>query len=364
MPPADRKSSHERRSRLSGNVSALPPKERVERLLGLCKGCRRALLLTHDNPDPDSIASAVALGHLLAARGGVESTIAYGGIVGRAENRALLRVLRIPAVPVSRVVFEDYELMALLDTQPDMGNHSLPPRYLPDVVIDHHPAREAFDACGFADVGGDYGATSTILVSYLKAAGLRPPRDVATALYYGIKADTRDLDRETTRTDIDNYLSLFPLIDLDALTQIEHPALPARYFKLYHQSIQRARVYRSAIVTDLGEVYSPDMVAEVAERTLFLEGMKWSLALGAYRGLLYISLRTSDGRMNAGKLIRDLTADLGGSAGGHGSMAGARLPLPSGRAARARFRPQLLRRFLREFGVQGKGAPLLDLDLP
>ena len=77
------------------------------------------------------------------------------------------------------------------------------------------------------------------------------------------------------------------------------------------------------------------MVAEVAERLAVLEGMKWSLAFGNYRGQLYFSLRTRDRRMNAGRLIREICEDRGGSAGGHGTMAGARLPL---RAARSRVR--------------------------
>ncbi len=345
-------------------MADLPAPERLERLIEIARGSRRALVLTHDNPDPDSLASAMALAHLLKARAQVDCDIAYGGIVGRAENRAMLRELKIPAVPMSRVVFDDYDLMALVDTQPDSGNHSLPSRYSPDIVIDHHPIRDATHLCAYADVGGSYGATSTILVDYLKAARLVPPPDLATALFYGIKADTRDLDRQTTQIDIDSYLRLFPRVDKDALTEIEHPALPSRYFRLYHHSIETARVYRTAIVADLSEVYSPDMVAEVAERLLFLEGMRWSLAMATYRGQLFVSLRTGDGRMNAGKLIRDLTHDLGGSAGGHGSMAGARLPLPQGRPARAQFKRDLLQRFLKEFGVSGKGVRLLEMDLP
>jgi nanoRNase/pAp phosphatase (c-di-AMP/oligoRNAs hydrolase) len=107
------------------------------------------------------------------------------------------------------------------------------------------------------------------------------------------------------------------------------------------------------VTVDLGEVYSPDMVAEVAERLSFLEGMKWSLALGTFRGQLYVSLRVRDRRMNAGRLIRDICENLGGSAGGHGSMAGARLPLPTGRPVSA-LRRGLMRAFLEAFGVKGE----------
>jgi nanoRNase/pAp phosphatase (c-di-AMP/oligoRNAs hydrolase) len=359
--PARRRQTH---PLAADGVSALPPRERVRRLLDIADGCRKALVLTHDNPDPDSLASAMGLAHLLKRRADVDATVGYGGIVGRAENRAMLRVLDVPAVPVARLDVEDFDLLAIVDTQPEVGNHSLPARYLPDIVLDHHPARDATHWCRFADVGGKYGATSTIVVDYLRAAKVDIPRSLATALFYGIKADTRDLDRQTTDPDVDNYLYLFPKVDKEALNEIEHPALPARYFRLYHQSIEAARVFRTGVVTDLGELYSPDMVAEVAERLQFLEGMRWSLAYGTYKKTLYVSIRTRDGRTNAGKLIRDITHDLGGSAGGHGTMAGARLPMPASASARKAFKHDLQARFFREFGVSGKGTPLLDLELP
>jgi len=258
---------------------------------------------------------------------------------------------------VSQVIFDEHDLLALVDTQPPVGNHSVPARYPVEVIIDHHPLRDESLAAPFADVGGEYGATSTMLVEYLRAARLEPSVEVATALFYGIKTDSRDLGRQTTPADVEAYLWLFPQVDKHLLGRIEHPDLPPEYFKLYHLAIGRARVYGDTVVTvDLGEVYSPDMVAEVAERLSFLEGMKWSLALGTFRGQLYASLRVRDRRMNAGKLMRDICEDRGGSAGGHGSMAGARMPLPPSAQKAAAMRRSLLTAFLDAFGVKGERA--------
>ena len=332
-----------------------PQRAKLDRLLQYVRGHRRALVLTHDNPDPDSIASAVALAYFLEHAAGVQAVVAYGGIVGRAENRALVRVLKLPVVPTSRVVFEDHDLIAMVDTQPEQGNHSLPARRFPDVVIDHHPERPETRLAYVSDVGGEFGATSTVIVGYFRASGLEPPAPIATALYYGIKADTRDLGRETTPADVDAYLWLFPMVDKDALAEIEHPRLPIEYFRLYHTAIERAVVYEHAVVCDLAEIYAPDMVAEVAERFLFLDDVKWSLAFGEYEGQLYFSLRTSDRRMNAGRLIREVIEEKGGSAGGHGSMAGARVSLRAlTPAARTRMKHDLVQRFLAEFGVRAK----------
>jgi nanoRNase/pAp phosphatase (c-di-AMP/oligoRNAs hydrolase) len=332
-------------------LAHLPARDKLERLLRVAKGRKKALIVTHDNPDPDSIAAAVTLAHILERKAGVDARVGYGGIIGRAENIAFVKVLHLPVTHVQHLDFDDYDLFGLVDTQPSVGNHSLPSKYPADIVIDHHPLRDESLSVPVADVGGDFGATSTMVVEYLRAARMEPTVEVATALFYGIKADTRDLGRETTQTDIDSYLWLFPRCDKGLLGQIEHPELPARYFQLYHTAIERAKVYGTAVITDLEEVYSPDMVAEVAERMMFLEGMKWSLAYGTFRNQLFISLRVKDRRMNAGRLIREICADFGGSSGGHGSMAGARLPLSGRVAQRKAVKKQLVARFLDAFGV-------------
>lgn len=339
-------------------------RERAIHLVELARGRERALVVTHDNPDPDCIAAALALAQIFAERADVPTTIAYGGIVGRSENRALVKVLRLPVVPLSRVNFEDYDLICLVDTQPEMGNHSLPPRFFPDVIFDHHPERPESHLAAHPEVGGDYGATSTIAAEYLRALGMKPNRQVATALFYGIKADTRDLGRETEDADVEAYLWLFPYVDKEALGQIEHPRLPAEYFRLYHTATERARVHGNVVIADLGEIYAPDMVAEVAERHLFLEGIKWSLAFGAYKDNLYFSLRTNDRRMNAGRLIREVCEEFGGTAGGHGQMAGARIPVDQlTPAQQEELKKQVVKRFCAEFGVRARnGVPLLEYD--
>ncbi|HMK73358.1 MAG TPA: DHHA1 domain-containing protein [Myxococcaceae bacterium] len=336
-------------------LADLPVADRLEALLALGRTRRRAVILTHDNPDPDSLAAAVALAFLLEKRAGIEAHVAYGGIIGRSENLALVKVLRLPVAPVSQVVFDEYDLLGVVDTQPSTGNHAIPARYPVDIVVDHHPIRDESLDAPFADVGGDYGATSTMLVEYLRAAKLEPSPEVATALFYGIKTDSRDLGRQTTPRDVEAYLWLFPRVEKHLLGRIEHPDLPAEYFRLYHLAIERAKVYGdTVVVTDLKDIYSPDMVAEVAERLMSLEGMKWSLAYGTYQGSLYVSLRVRDRRMNAGRLMRELCENRGGSAGGHGSMAGARVPLPPSRDRAARVKRRLLAAFLDAFGVKGE----------
>ncbi len=332
----------------------------MKQLVRAARGRRRALVLTHDNPDPDSLASALGVSAILENLAGVPTRIAYGGIVGRAENRALVRVLKLSLIPVSKIVFDDYDFIVLVDTQPEFGNHSLLPRITPDAVIDHHPARPSSYDVAFADVGGDYGATSSIVTGYVRASGIVPTPALATALFYGIKSDTRDLGREFEPIDVLNYQWLFPFVDHFSLSQIEHPRISANYFAALHRAIEKAQRHGDAITADLGQVYAPDIVAEIADRFLALEDMRWSLALGVYEGNLYLSVRTSDRRMNAGRLVREVVMKEGGSAGGHGSMAGGRVPVPDRTVKEiANLKRRLLRVFLKEFGAPSRGEHLI-----
>lgn len=331
----------------------------LDRLVETAVGHARVVVLTHDNPDPDSLASAVGVAWLLERLAGLPSKVAYGGIVGRAENRALVKVLKLPVVPVARLTVDETDFVAIVDTQPECGNHSLPDRALLDAVIDHHPARPSSAEVPFVEVGGSFGATASIVTTYVRASGLTPTPALATALFYGIKSDTRDLGREFEPIDVDNYHWLFPMVDHQALSQIEHPKLPATYFAALHHALGNARRHDEAVVADLEQVYAPDLVAEVADRLLLLEKMRWSLALGEYEDNLYLSIRTHDRRMNAGRLVQQVLRDEGGSAGGHGTMAGGRISLPADPRERAALKTRVIRAFLEAFGAPARGEPIV-----
>ena len=335
-------------------------RDRLRRLLAVAKPHRRALILTHDNPDPDAVASACGLAFLLTECAHLRAHAAYGGIIGRAENKSLVKVLHLPLQPIAKLEPQDHDLVCLVDTQPEVGNYSLATSAAPQLVIDHHPARPASLLTAFHDVGGPAGATSTLITQYLRAARLVPNTALATALFYGIKSDTRDLGREVEGADVESYNWLFPMVDKTALSRIEHPQVPPHYFAAYHLAYERARVHGDgeAVVVSMGCVYVPEIVPEVAEKLVSLEGLRWSLATGAYAGELYLSLRMNDRRMNAGRLVREICRPLGGSAGGHGAMAGARVPL-LGRDPN-KLSETIFASFLQAGHLQpGPGAPLV-----
>jgi nanoRNase/pAp phosphatase (c-di-AMP/oligoRNAs hydrolase) len=316
------------------------------------------VILPHDNPDPDSMASAVALKFLAHRFLEKESYIALGGIVGRAENRAMRTYLNIELVPVSEVRFTGDVQIALVDTQPGRSNNSLPEGVVPTIVIDHHPAYAAYPGVPFLDLRDNYGATSTIMTEYLRESKLDVEPKIATALFYGIAAETQDLGREATAADIEASHFLYPYANKRRLAKIENARVPREYFRVFREAIDHAALYdHKVVVSLLGDVQYPDMVAEVADFLLRLDGAEWSAAIGAYNGCLYCSIRTTDRDTNAGDLLQGVLGAK--SAGGHDQIAGGRIPLGPDPAERVQKACDVRHRFLSALGVDPEhGKPL------
>jgi nanoRNase/pAp phosphatase (c-di-AMP/oligoRNAs hydrolase) len=325
--------------------------EAVRALFGAVKGARSALILTHDDPDPDSIASALALAYLFEERLGLKATLAHGGIIGRAENKAMVNLLSVELTPLHKLDVGQYDVVALVDGQAGAGNVGLPSQFTPTVIIDHH-ADVSSDLAGvpFVDIREACGATSTILTGYLRAAGVTPDRRTATALFYGIKADTMGLARAAGEADVDAYMYLLPLADTRILAQIEHAQVPLAYFQAFERVLDRTLIYDDVVVCNLGSMDWPDLAAEMADFLLRWEGASWVICMGLYEDEVVISVRTNDLEANAGQVVRAVVEGLG-TGGGHGLLAGGRVPLDA-RSPHDVMRT-LRRRFLRQLAREG-----------
>lgn len=307
--------------------------KRWQTLQECLKGYSELLILLHDDPDPDAVASGVALRYLVRERLGMEAEIVHRGVIGRAENRALVEFLK----PQMKTLAEDERLprrpnqaVALLDTQPGAGNSPIPADFDVDLVIDHHGDREN-DAGRYRDVRPWIGATSTILTQYLHAAELKPSTMVATALFYGIKTDTKALSRDTSAADISAYFYLLEFVDVDGLVSIENAQVPPGYFRSLTRAMQTACIYDGLVFSYLGESDYPDLTAEVADLLLRLEGVKWVVCMGAYEDQLYLSVRARSDEADAEALAQEIIGERG-SAGGRNTLAGGQIPLDGANA--------------------------------
>ena len=299
-------------------------RERLEKLRQIVERKKKVLILTHNNPDPDAIGAGWALSHLLKEELGVGSTFVYGGIITRAENRAMVRLLNIGIKPLEMINIHNFSVVALVDTQPNAGNNSLPSSIEPAIVIDHHSLRKTSHRVEFADIRPQYGSCSTILTEYLVQAGLSFEKKVATALYYGIKSDTQDLGRDATEADYEATIRLYPRVLLKVLSQIEHPELSRDYYVLFDQALHDAVIFGDVILCDLGFLLKPDMVSLMADLLLRFSGVRWSFVMGGIDSRVIFSLRTKRHNQNAGLMAQRVVKGLG-TAGGHGMIGGGQI---------------------------------------
>jgi nanoRNase/pAp phosphatase (c-di-AMP/oligoRNAs hydrolase) len=287
-----------------------------------------ALIITHDYPDPDCLASAFGVSHLLSFWGVKSSVISFGGFVGRAENRAMIRVLNIPTVPFVLTEIKDYHRIILVDCFPNKGNVPLPPGSTIHAVIDHHPHQPPDDAPYFHDIRKDFGATSTIITKYLMEAQCPITPKLATALFYGIKTDTGDMRRENVAEDVECYRLLFDIMDHRLLSRIENPDRDEEFFRILHRAVESTTTSESFGYTYLGNVSTPDYVAEMADLFHSLERLEWMICSGVFKNHIFFSIRSKT-LDTAGAIAEQLATQLGGSGGGHARVAAGRIPVES-----------------------------------
>ncbi len=330
---------------------------RLERLRSAA-GVGPIVILTHDNPDPDALASGMALAFLFKELWEIPSELIYTGLVARAENRAVLKILT-PGWRQEESVSDlnRFSAVVLVDSQPTSGNNRLPEGVTPEIVIDHHhPREEALRQVRYVDVRPELGATVSLVYQYLDAAGIVPDATLSTAMFYGLQTDTRGLARDASPTDEMIYMQLVGLMDRKKLVMVEQAGLSRDYFLAFNRGLEAARLYGRCVIANLGEIHRPDLPAEMADVLIRLESAQAVLCFGTFDDQMHLSLRTEPAGQDAGQLVQQVIASLG-KAGGHGTMAGGQISLAGWNSRR--LGDVIEQRFLRIMEETGPGAPLL-----
>jgi nanoRNase/pAp phosphatase (c-di-AMP/oligoRNAs hydrolase) len=293
----------------------------LQAMLRQIEGKNRLLILIHGNPDPDATSSAWALRALLG-RPADTVTLAYTGDIGRLENAAMIESLRIPLKPFDPAMLDTHDAFAVVDAQPSFLKL---PRSVPfDIVIDHHPA--ANGEAVFRDIRQGYGATATILTEYFVNTGRTLSRPLATALYYGLKVDTLDFQRNVGDPDIAAFRHLHPLVDYDLVRKIELSHIELGGLDTFATALQRKRVVKDILFSHLGPVTNADLCVQVADFLMGTYGISWTVISGVVSDRLVVVFRSDGYRKDAGQAAHAAFSALG-SAGGHRTMARAEIEL-------------------------------------
>lgn len=280
----------------------------------------RMAILIHRSPDPDSIASAAALRAIAESRD-VEADIIYEGEIGHQENRAFVNLLGIELASREGVDMSTFDTFALVDVA--KGGESTVDDI--DIIIDHYEHDEEYDAA-FSDIRPNVSATSTILTKYIQELDLTLDQTVATALLYGIRAETLDFKRDTTPADLTAAAYLYPFADHDTLEQVESPSMSPETLDVLAEAIRNREVQGSHLVSNAGFIRDRDALSQAAQHLLNLEGITTTAVFAIADDTIYLAARSKDIRMNIGKVLADAFGGMGETAG-HSTDASVEIPL-------------------------------------
>ncbi len=296
-------------------------KGRLEQLRKVVGTAERVALVLQDDPDPDGVASAIALRTVLGRNRSTTPLFAFGETT-RAENLAMLRLLDVTIDAADSEALRAFPCVALLDVQPPYFGERL---HHAHIVIDHHPRVGSIDA-EYCDVRSQYGATSTILTEYLEACEADVSQRLATALLYGIKSDTLMLNRETGPADLCAFMALYPLTNYNTLRRIERPELPLSFAGFLARVLPQLRKQFGLLTLHVGAIEREEIIPQLADFCMQFEGAEWVAVSGKWQQALVISVRNPGYVRSAGDVVRKLFSGVG-RAGGHRSMAKAVVPL-------------------------------------
>jgi nanoRNase/pAp phosphatase (c-di-AMP/oligoRNAs hydrolase) len=304
-------------------------RRRVHGLRAALDGSRSCAFLVQNDPDPDAIASSLALRQALGFRP-EHSPIVTLGQITRPENLRLISALGVKVRHVERADLDALGPLILVDVQPPYFRGSLP---AVAGVIDHHPSSEDYEA-RYRDVRTWFGASATMAAEYLLAEHEAPiGTALATALLYGIITDTKSLSRAASDEDLEMFAYLFPRADHALLRRIQHPSYGPLALKRLGQALQHTRVRDGLAYVHLGKLPADQehIVAQLAEFCLGMEGATVSAVSGVFGSNLVMSTRALSPSARLGDLLRTLFSPYG-SAGGHPVMAKTVIDLKSWRA--------------------------------
>ena len=285
------------------------------------------LIVCHDNPDPDALASALAIKHLCESIGH-EPTIVHGGMIEHQQNRAMVKLLEMD---VRRIILDweiediltDSDLVICVDFSHPGANNILPPTCVPHIVIDHHTS-DTRPAGDVILVRSEFAATSSLVASILMNSGIEINRNVATALAFGIRTDTLGFTRSFNAVDLRALSWLGAWIDWELMRSFESPPRSQEVLSIFKQALTDATLENGLMLAPVTQMTDRDALSQVADFLLPTEGVDVVITYGVRISKIILSARSTNDSIHIGRILSNTFEK--GRAGGHKSLAGGQIP--------------------------------------
>jgi nanoRNase/pAp phosphatase (c-di-AMP/oligoRNAs hydrolase) len=294
-----------------------PPKVRtkVDEFIDTLKKAagKRLLICIKGYPDPDNIATSLALSYV-GRQFNISSTIVHFEQISHHENRALVKKLDLEIEEYSdKFDYTGYDYYAINDSQ----NSELPIK-LPEsckllVFVDHHRTLGTIKS-EFIDIREDVGSTSAIYGEYLQDSRIKfsgennEESKIATALVHGIRSDT-DGFVNATSADFNACKFLTRYVDKDLLYLISRQSIPAKTMDLTQIALQRKDVRGTFMFSGVGYVREEyrDGIGQCADYLLNREGIDTVVVFGVVGGeFIDGSLRTKSHTLDPDRWIKEV----------------------------------------------------------
>ena len=306
-------------------LAQTPVQDASARLLGVLGEYERVVIVMHDNPDPDAIASGWGLKVLIDETLSIPTRVIGGGAVVRAENSHMVDLLRPPIELVDDFQSDDDTATVLVDCGVDATNHFLTRRNITPVgIIDHHNNGGDHSEVAFVDIRVDVAASATIVASYLREQDVEPGAKLATAMLYAIGTETCAFESHYSSLDRSILPWLTESGDPELQAEIKNAPIARSYFADMLLAIQKTFLYEDAALCFLPRAKGAEIVGEVADLLIRCDVVRRVLCGAVIDGDMLVSARTRLKSDDAAELIR-VTMDGLGGAGGHSHRAGGKI---------------------------------------
>lgn len=296
------------------------------RLLNALKGRDQFVIVTHDNPDPDAIATGWGVQVLIEEKLNKPVRLVGGGAIVRAENRHMVELLQPPIELVDDIEISESAATILVDCSSAATNHLLMRKAVrPVAVIDHHPGNKNGARPDYRDIRPKVAASASIAASYLREQKIHPGMKLATAMLYAIRTETRGF--ETYHSALDRAILpwLTERSEPALLADIENAPLAREYFSDLVLAIQNTFIYGDVAFCYLPRAAGADIVGEVADLLIRCQAIRRVLCAAVVGHDLLLSARTAKQSGSAVELLQHALERFGG-AGGHAHRAGGKIP--------------------------------------
>ncbi len=291
---------------------------KLSELVTLLKG-HRVYIQTHNFPDPDAIASAYGL-QVLLGKFNIPTIICHHGNIERTATANMVADFGISMTcdkDLKDMKPDDY----IITVDAQKGNANILDLVGDEIaVIDHHPVFNEAQSYKYKDIR-IVGSCSTIIADYYRLYNMDMPQDVATALLYGLKMDTKDFTRGVTELDVEIYKYLFPKASMVDIRRFQSGTIQYDELEAFVDSMKKVEVYNGVAFAFLNFDCADAFVATVSDFILSLDIVDFCIVYSRREHGFKFSVRSELDELNAG-LIASRALDDVGSGGGHKSMAG------------------------------------------